>query len=160
METQGAPGLNYTAFRRRLALENFTKDQNGPLKQRLELLESFMEQPRKPGSEYDPAAKPFFEDTKNGRKAARQWEVQEAERIRMEDEKKSKVWLFQPGSLTIVDLSCPFVDDSAACALFNICLALFLENRGDVGRVVALDEAHKVMNLPNCPFPVILLPHV
>ncbi|KAL9120238.1 MAG: hypothetical protein Q9187_003204, partial [Circinaria calcarea] len=145
METQGAPGLNYTAFRRRLALENFTKDQNGPLKLRLDLLESFMEQPRKPGSEFDPAAKPFFADTKNGRKAAREWEAQEAERIRTEDEKKSKVWLFQPGSLTIVDLSCPFVDDSAACALFNICLALFLENRGDVGRVVALDEAHKFM---------------
>ena len=37
------------------------------------------------------------------------------------------------------------MDDGAACALFNICLALFLENRGDVGRVVVLDEAHKVM---------------
>ena len=103
-----------------------------------------MEQPPIPGSELDPAAKPFFEDTKKGRKAARVWEVEEADRVRRLEEKKHNVWSFQPGSLTIVDLSCPFVDESAACALFNICLALFLENRGDVGRVVVLDEAHKV----------------
>lgn len=145
IESQGAPGLNYNAFRRRLALEDFTRDQNGPLKLRLDLLESFMERPQKPGSELDPAAQPIFEDNKNGRKAAREWKGQEAERLRKQEEKKPKVWSFQPGSLTIVDLSCPFVDDSAACALFNICLALFLENRGDVGRVVVLDEAHKVM---------------
>lgn len=32
-----------------------------------------------------------------------------------------------------------------ACSLFNICLSLFLEQDGGVGRVVALDEAHKYM---------------
>lgn len=32
-----------------------------------------------------------------------------------------------------------------ACSLFNICLSLFLEQDSDVGRVVALDEAHKFM---------------
>lgn len=32
-----------------------------------------------------------------------------------------------------------------ACSLFNICLSLFLEQEADVGRVVALDEAHKYM---------------
>jgi len=32
-----------------------------------------------------------------------------------------------------------------ACSLFNICLSLFLEQPSDVGRVVALDEAHKYM---------------
>lgn len=31
-----------------------------------------------------------------------------------------------------------------ACSLFNICLGLFLEQDASVGRVVALDEAHKV----------------
>ena len=111
IESKGAPGLNYAAFRNRLALEGFSLQQNMPLKLRLDLLESFMEEPQKPG---------------------------------VSDSQKPNAWSFEPGSLTIVDLSCPFVDDNAACALFTICLELFLENRGDVGRVLALDEAHKV----------------
>ncbi|KAI1628777.1 hypothetical protein EDD37DRAFT_19525 [Exophiala viscosa] len=49
------------------------------------------------------------------------------------------------GTLTIVDLSCPFVNENDACALFTICLSLFMENRGDCGRVIALDEAHKFL---------------
>lgn len=32
-----------------------------------------------------------------------------------------------------------------ACSLFGICLSLFLEQTTEVGRVVALDEAHKFM---------------
>ena len=58
--------------------------------------------------------------------------------------KSSKAWSFEPGTLTIVDLSCPFVDESSACSLFAICLALFLEKPMHAGRVIALDEAHKV----------------
>ena len=49
----------------------------------------------------------------------------------------------QPGALTIVDLSDPFVDPASACVLFDICLALFLEDQSGVGKVIALDEAHK-----------------
>ncbi|KAM0227436.1 hypothetical protein ACHAPO_011561 [Fusarium lateritium] len=52
---------------------------------------------------------------------------------------------FMAGQLTIVDLSCPCVTAEAACSLFNICLGLFLEQRATVGRIVALDEAHKYM---------------
>lgn len=51
----------------------------------------------------------------------------------------------QPGQLTIIDLSCPCITHEAACALFNICLGLFLEQGCKVGRVIALDEAHKYM---------------
>ena len=29
-----------------------------------------------------------------------------------------------------------------------MCLSVFLESRGDVGRIVALDEAHKVLPKP------------
>jgi hypothetical protein len=47
--------------------------------------------------------------------------------------------------MTIVDLSCPCVTPDTACSLFNICLSLFLEQDGGIGRVVALDEAHKYM---------------
>jgi hypothetical protein len=56
----------------------------------------------------------------------------------------SDIWDSRPGSLTIVDLSCPFVDETVACSLFDISLALFLERDTKVGRVIALDEAHKV----------------
>ena len=55
-----------------------------------------------------------------------------------------KTWNFEPGGLTIVDLSCPFIDDNAACSLSAICLQLFLNKRENVGMVIALDEAHKV----------------
>ena len=116
-ESYGAGGLNYQAFKRRLNLEAFDTRQNGPLKLRLDLLESFMERPQVPGIV-----------TTKGMKAAA----------------STDIWTFEPRSLTIVDLSCPFVDESAACVLFDICLGLFLDNRGSVGRVVALDEAHKV----------------
>ena len=112
IESPGTPGLDYSAFKRKLDSQGFSRDQNGPLKLRLDLLESFMDQPTKARTISKGAAQ--------------------------------DAWSFQKGSLTIVDLSCPFVDDSAACALFTICLALFLEDRGDVGRVVVLDEAHKV----------------
>ncbi|KAL1859164.1 hypothetical protein Plec18170_002279 [Paecilomyces lecythidis] len=60
--------------------------------------------------------------------------------------KTAGIWEFEKGTLTIVDLSCPFVDENDACALFNICLSLFLENRNTSGRLVALDEAHKFLS--------------
>lgn len=52
----------------------------------------------------------------------------------------------QASQLTIVDLSCPCVAPETACCLFNICLSLFLEQTHSVGRVVALDEAHKFLD--------------
>lgn len=55
-------------------------------------------------------------------------------------------WTPRSGQLTVVDLSCPCVTPEGACQLFNICLSLFLEQNKEVGRVVALDEAHKYMN--------------
>jgi len=42
-------------------------------------------------------------------------------------------------------LSCPFVNGNDACALFTICLGLFLADRSQHGRVIALDEAHKFL---------------
>jgi DNA helicase HerA-like ATPase len=32
-----------------------------------------------------------------------------------------------------------------ACSLFNICLSIFMEQKSSLGRIVALDEAHKYM---------------
>ncbi|KAI0843813.1 hypothetical protein F5Y00DRAFT_267787 [Daldinia vernicosa] len=55
------------------------------------------------------------------------------------------IWAFEPGSLTIVDLSDPFLSSDDACSLFSICLSIFLEERNKCGRIVALDEAHKFL---------------
>ncbi|KAJ5721602.1 uncharacterized protein N7483_009536 [Penicillium malachiteum] len=56
-----------------------------------------------------------------------------------------KMWKFEKGTLTIIDLSCPFVDPDDACALFNIAISLFLKERQNAGRIFALDEAHKFL---------------
>ncbi|XXH01566.1 hypothetical protein Hte_007926 [Hypoxylon texense] len=58
---------------------------------------------------------------------------------------QENIWSFDPGSLTIVDLSDPFFSSDDACTLFSICLSIFLEERHKCGRVVVLDEAHKFL---------------
>ncbi|KIY01429.1 uncharacterized protein Z520_02981 [Fonsecaea multimorphosa CBS 102226] len=111
-EKKGAGGLDYLDFKDRLSGKGFSPRQNGPLRLRLELLESFLAH-----------------------------KVQPAEsEARLRDMFKSA-----QGTLTIVDLSCPFVNENDACALFTICLSIFMENRADCGRVIALDEAHKFL---------------
>ncbi|KAJ9614445.1 hypothetical protein H2200_002581 [Cladophialophora chaetospira] len=52
---------------------------------------------------------------------------------------------FQPGTILIVDLSCPFVTETDACLLFSIFLQIFLGQRGQRPLIVALDEAHKFL---------------
>ena len=144
---QHTPGLNYKEFKKRVQSENFNDGQTAMLNTRLQLLESFMylPGPEATGSASTSQIKPIYADTKKGKRQMSEWHNKNDERERAKIAKEG-IWSFQPGSLTIVDLSCPFVDESAACAMFNICLALFLEDRGASGRVVALDEAHKVRN--------------
>lgn len=55
------------------------------------------------------------------------------------------IWDFQPGSLTIVDLTDPFLSSEEACALFSIALSIFMEQRTRCGGVVAIDNAHKFL---------------
>lgn len=145
---QHTPGLNYKDFKKRVKLENFNDGQTAMLNTRLQLLESFMYLPETTTSASTSQIKPDYTDTKKGRAKMSQWHEKDDERERAKIARKG-IWSFQPGSLTIVDLSCPFVDESAACAMFNICLALFLEDRGASERVVALDEAHKVRENPH-----------
>ena len=62
--------------------------------------------------------------------------------------KKSRadeIWKLSQGSLTIIDLSYPFVGPDDACALFNICMSLVLKDRHESGRILAFDKAHKVI---------------
>lgn len=129
MDNRGAPGLDYAAFKSQLSNENFIGPQNALLGIRLGLLESFMDLPGTVEIATGSFVKHF--NQRQSKKAGFK-------------PKHSDIWSFRPGTLTIVDLSCPFVDESAACAMFNMCLGIFLESRGDVGRIIALDEAHKV----------------
>ncbi|CAG8124713.1 unnamed protein product [Penicillium olsonii] len=114
---QGQAGFNYAEFKRRLACEEFIRGQLGPLHMRLEVLESF----------FEPGSVPNVKS--NGPRVATR-----------------STWSFPPGSLTIIDLSCPFVDPEDACVLFNISASLFLKDRRETGRVIAMDEAHKFLN--------------
>ncbi|KAF2175168.1 hypothetical protein K469DRAFT_724395 [Zopfia rhizophila CBS 207.26] len=51
---------------------------------------------------------------------------------------------FQPGEVTIMDMSCPFIDANTACILFKIGLKKYLESSSP-GKMIVLDEAHKYM---------------
>ena len=155
MRNHNTAGLDYEEFTERLKWEKFNDGQRAMLDTRLELLESFM---RPPGVTAESVSasqvRPKHANTKKEKAQRLQWQNKDDARERAKIAKDG-IWSFPPGSLTIVDLSCPFVDESAACAMFNICLALFLEDRREAGRgagrIVALDEAHKVRDHPNMP---------
>ncbi|KAK7419259.1 hypothetical protein QQX98_003411 [Neonectria punicea] len=113
--------FDYAAFKRALETESLTEGQLAPLKQRLDTLESFMvEKQTMTMVGKSPAKKKNLSSDGNS-------------------------WKPMAGQLTVVDLSCPCVTAEMACSLFNVCLSLFLEQDATVGRVVALDEAHKYM---------------
>ncbi|EWZ31212.1 hypothetical protein FOCG_08328 [Fusarium oxysporum f. sp. radicis-lycopersici 26381] len=127
-QQQRGGGFNYQEFKNAMKAANLTKQQSAPLHQRLETLESFMVKQDAPAE--GPKSK------KGEGKAA--------------PKNQGKVdWTHVSGQLTIVDLSCPCVTAEQACSLFDICLSLFLEQKTDLGRVVALDESHKYMNNTN-----------
>ena len=51
---------------------------------------------------------------------------------------------FVSGQLTIIDLTDPFIDPSSACGYFEILTRLFVREKIDSGKVLVVDEAHKV----------------
>ncbi|KAE8352036.1 hypothetical protein BDV28DRAFT_149397 [Aspergillus coremiiformis] len=53
---------------------------------------------------------------------------------------------FTDGGVTILDLSCPFMDQSTTCILFRIAINLFLHDHHSRGKMIVADEAHKYMN--------------
>lgn len=114
LESNAKPGIDYRDFRTRVEMLALSPGQKIPLGLRLDLLEEFIE----------------------------------AQTIKMKanptSRKKGNDWEPVPGRLTIIDLSCHFLDVSTACTLFDIHLGVFLEQKLDIGRLVALDEAHKV----------------
>ncbi|TGJ82737.1 hypothetical protein E0Z10_g6030 [Xylaria hypoxylon] len=117
LSQQNTPGqFNYHEFIRKLQEEQLSPDQKRSLSQRLETLQSFMVP-----KQVDP-----FSKCEDG--------------VRLGTD-----WMPKAGELIIVDLSCPCVTTSMACALFNICLSIFLAQDSSLGRIVALDEAHRYM---------------
>lgn len=110
--------FQYAAFKRMITDEELSPGQRAPLLQRLDTLESFMVKEQ----------------------------VQSSSRKKYLAKASGNSWTPRPGQLTIVDLSCPCVTPETACSLFNICLGLFIEQDPSVGRIIALDEAHKYMN--------------
>lgn len=122
-------GFDYTLFKSRLKEQRFDGGQRGPMSMRLALLENFM-------------------DTGDAaQKLSKQFPA-------LARETPSDIFAPHKGTLTIVDLTDPFVDAAGACVLFDICLSLFLESdagaavgggAGTLPKIVALDEAHKFM---------------
>lgn len=54
---------------------------------------------------------------------------------------------FSEGQITIVDLSDPFIDSASACGLFEIVTRIFVRADVGTGKVLVVDEAHKVNKL-------------
>ncbi|KAF3165730.1 hypothetical protein TWF751_008997 [Orbilia oligospora] len=96
--------FDYYKFKKLLFQGELVGMQSVPLKQRLEILESFI----------GPEDSPNLFDA-------------------------------MPGTLTILDLTCPFVDSETACVLFGICNQLFTSAPKHSGKIIALDEAHRYM---------------
>ncbi|GKZ50271.1 hypothetical protein AbraIFM66951_003267 [Aspergillus brasiliensis] len=112
-------GFEYETFKDQITHSGLTPGQVEPLKQRLGMLESFM-----------PKAQAAKMPSRRGQIT----------------EKLGTRWEPVAGQLTIVDLSCPCISPETACSVFNIALGIFHEQDSTIGRVVALDEAHKYMN--------------
>ena len=166
LDEDGASGFDYKGFQKRLAVEDFNPTQAAMIKLRLELLENFLEPINIPETA-ESQDEPEHADTAVGKRATRAWYYNK-DQLRRAKIAQWGIWSFPPGSLTVVDLSCPFVDEGAACTLFNMCLSIFLDRRTDksvdarkdspkgkrkdekkveedkISRIIALDEAHKV----------------
>ena len=142
---EASEGFDYETFKKRLDIEVFDPKQKAMLQIRLDLLQSFMKPRGNPGLDFQPENSKIHKNKKasKGLEEERRWE-NEQDQIRQAALAKDETWTFKAGSLTIVDLSCPFLDQEMACALFDMCLSIFLEGREEASRIVALDEAHKV----------------
>lgn len=133
--------FNYADFKKKLVEASLSDGQKAPLQQRLETLESFMPKSQVPVGDISGRLMPPVKASHGASPHGTNWTA----------EVRPSPYLVialtsQAGELTIVDLSCPCVTAEMACSLFTICLSLFLEqDAGEVGRVVALDEAHKYM---------------
>ncbi|KAI0880029.1 uncharacterized protein GGS22DRAFT_182660 [Annulohypoxylon maeteangense] len=147
-QQQTKSGFKYSDFIKELQKENLLTDQIRPLLQRLNTLESFMV-PEEIGTGaqiISQKPKPQKKVSKKASKKANKKAKSGGGDTQPSDTDEGTNWTLQSGELLIVDLSCPCITPSMACSLFNICLSIFLEQKTSLGRVIALDEAHKYMD--------------
>ncbi|KAL8676686.1 MAG: hypothetical protein Q9186_006819 [Xanthomendoza sp. 1 TL-2023] len=143
MSGEADTGLDYPKFRKELKAQKLFSSQNVSLDMRFQLLESLIDGLlEKYGVELYEEQMPTFSSTTAGNKDKKKWRNLQVEKRKAQPD----MWTPLPGSLTIVDLSDRFVDENSACALFDVCLSLFLENQPEGGAILALDEAHKFMS--------------
>lgn len=117
----------YAAFMSKLEerKQDMNPAQKAGLKQRLELLQTFI----RPSKSMRPMT---FQNAVSNKEDTR----------------------FAPAMVTIVDLSDPFIDPPLAGAVFEICIRLFQRADVNTGKVLVVDEAHKVLlACSNIPFP-------
>ena len=124
------PKFKFSAFTQKLKFSNITSQQQPYLDIRMDLLKSFLPEGLK--------------NKAGGSKILKDAKAYDSE---------YNMFNTKAGSLTIVDLTNPFMEASDACMLFEICLGIFLQQNANVPKVVALDEAHKVRIL-GAPIPV------
>jgi len=72
--------------------------------------------------------------------------------IEKSSKSKSSKKRFAAGQLTIIDLSDPFIDPSSACGLFEIVSRLFVRADVQTGKILVVDEAHKVNSFKHASF--------
>lgn len=115
LRNMGNKPFDYNEFKRQIGRKEFTPGQRGPLDLRMQLLEAVL-----------------LECRTNVRFSS------------VRDVSGSAKDYFEDGTITIIDLTDPFINPSAACALFDIALSLYLEKPLPSGKLLVLDEAHKV----------------
>ncbi|KAL8726352.1 MAG: hypothetical protein Q9166_006759 [cf. Caloplaca sp. 2 TL-2023] len=141
MSDEGDAGLDYLKFRAKLKAQGLFSSQNTILDMRFQLLESFIDGlVEEYGIKFFEEKMPEYPQGIAGDTERQRWTNEQITKR----QKQTDMWEPKPGSLTIVDLSDRFVNENSACALFDICLSLFLENHPNGGTILALDEAHKV----------------
>lgn len=140
MASGGEAQFNWTEFRTAIDKEDLVLGQALPLQLRLDLVESFMKQQPQSQKSQTPKAQSQKGKAKRAKSLKSQFVISEG---------GSDV-VGQPGTLTIIDLTDPVIDPDSACILFDICLAIFVEQTKG-GKVVALDEAHNVRPCSICP---------
>lgn len=93
-------------------MEDFNPNQTAMIKLRLGLLESFLHQPGVGVATFSKRQR--FREAQSGKAGAKiREDITDSELRAALGE--AVTWSSEPGSLTIVDLSCPFVDESLAC---------------------------------------------
>jgi hypothetical protein len=130
--------FDYGEFKRRVLDCDLLPSQLEPLTQRLDTLESFM-----PLQQADSRCGAMAASNSTGSS----WTPEVTDQQVRQYQRPSTNELFQASQLTIIDLSCPCISPDTACSLFNVCFGIFMEQDTEIGRVVALDEAHKVRTI-------------